>query len=66
MNVEFKTDKVDLKTSRKIGFRTFAIVTGNDTDSEYVKKSESEEGTIGAHGMLFRVNGAVTWARGAN
>jgi beta-galactosidase/beta-glucuronidase len=55
-----------LKSTRRIGFRVFALVTGNDTDPEYVKESQTESGTDGAHGMLYRVNGAAIWARGAN
>jgi hypothetical protein len=30
--------------TRRIGFRTVALVTGNDTDPEYVKKAAGEEG----------------------
>ena len=45
--------------------RVMALVTGNDTDSSFVQRAASEEGTEG-HGMMFRVNGAAIAARGAN
>eukprot|EP01062_Namystynia_karyoxenos_P017405 TRINITY_DN163_c0_g1_i1.p1 TRINITY_DN163_c0_g1~~TRINITY_DN163_c0_g1_i1.p1 ORF type:complete len:1043 (+),score=341.75 TRINITY_DN163_c0_g1_i1:110-3130(+) len=54
-----------VSAQRRIGFRTFAIVTGNDTDPQYVKDSEGADGTS-ALGMLFRVNGAAIFSRGAN
>jgi len=50
---------------RKMGFRYVALVTGNDTDPRYVEKAATEEGTE-LHGMMFRCNGAVIFARGAN
>jgi len=52
-------------TQRRAGFRYFALVTGNDTDPEYMKNARSEEGSS-AHGMYFRINGAVMWSKGAN
>ena len=51
--------------SRRIGFRYVALVTGNDTDPDYVQRAASEQGTE-LHGMFFRVNGAVLYTRGAN
>ena len=48
-----------------MGFRYFALVTGNDTDPSYVAKARASEGTS-EHGMYFRVNGALLWSRGAN
>lgn len=51
--------------SRLIGFRYAVIVTGNDTDPEYVKNSKDADGSSG-NGMFFRVNGAAVYARGAN
>lgn len=51
--------------SKTIGFRTLDLITFNDTDPETVQESIHQEGS-GNHGMFFRVNGAVTWARGAN
>lgn len=54
-----------LETSRKIGFRHVALVTGNDTDASYVAKASKEEGTDGL-GMFFRVNGAAIMSKGAN
>jgi hypothetical protein len=50
---------------RRVGFRMFALVTGNDTDPAYVKANEGTDGTDGL-GMLWRVNGAVIWCKGAN
>ncbi|CAE7271945.1 MANBA, partial [Symbiodinium pilosum] len=52
-------------TSRKIGFRYFALVTGNDTDPGYVARASTEEGTE-SQGMYFRINGVAFWSKGAN
>jgi beta-mannosidase len=54
-----------LTTSRTIGFRHFALVTGNDTNPEYVKQSVGQDGTS-TLGMFWRINGAPLWSRGAN
>ena len=54
-----------LSTSRRIGFRSFALVTGNDTDPTYVQRALGQDGTD-TQGMLFRVNGALIFSRGAN
>lgn len=54
------------KTSRRIGFRVFAVVTGNDTNPEYVRNNTGADGTNPGFGMLFRVNGAPIFSRGAN
>lgn len=54
-----------LQAQRRIGFRTFALVTGNDTDPSYVQRSLDADGTD-TQGMLFRVNGAAVFSRGAN
>lgn len=51
--------------TRKVGFRAAALVTGDDTDSEYVKSSRDAEGNSN-HGMYFRVNGHIILARGSN
>eukprot|EP01060_Flectonema_neradi_P011083 TRINITY_DN18146_c0_g1_i2.p1 TRINITY_DN18146_c0_g1~~TRINITY_DN18146_c0_g1_i2.p1 ORF type:complete len:922 (+),score=158.51 TRINITY_DN18146_c0_g1_i2:45-2768(+) len=50
---------------RRIGFRFFALVTGNDTDPTYVNNSKNADGTEDM-GMLVRVNGAVMFNRGGN
>ena len=50
---------------RRVGFRVFALVTGNDTDPAYVARAAAEEGTEG-FGMFWRVNGAPIMPRGAN
>ena len=54
-----------LKAVRRIGFRVFALVTGNDTDPAYVTKAAAEEGTSD-FGLFWRVNGAAVMPRGAN
>lgn len=54
-----------VSTARPVAFRYVALVTGNDTDAEWVAKAKMEEGTE-LHGMFFRVNGVVLYARGAN
>jgi beta-galactosidase/beta-glucuronidase len=51
--------------TKTIGFRTLDLITINDTDPAIVQESLNQEGS-GNHGMFFRVNGAVTWVRGAN
>lgn len=60
---EHQTDWVH----KKIGFRTCALVTVNDTDDSLVDKviQNKSEGS-GLHGMFLRVNGAAIWSRGAN
>merc|ERR1740121_939380 len=66
MNVTFTPKEGSaVSASRRVGFRYFALVTGNDTDASFVEKAKNEQGS-GEHGMYFRVNGAVTWSRGAN
>ena len=54
-----------VKSTRKVGFRTVALVTGNDTDPIYVERAAAQEGSD-THGMYFRINGAVTMALGAS
>lgn len=54
-----------VSASRRIGFRFIALVTGNDTDASYVAASKGKQGTDHV-GMIFRVNGAAIFARGAN
>ena len=52
---------------RRIGFRVFAIVTGNDTDPAWVAANTGADGTADPPlGMRFRVNGAAIFARGGN
>ena len=58
-------------TSRRLGFRVFALVTVNDTNATVVanKASNASTGQVndtGTHGMFFRVNGAPLYSRGAN
>eukprot|EP00730_Choanoeca_flexa_P008569 TRINITY_DN12506_c0_g2_i18.p1 TRINITY_DN12506_c0_g2~~TRINITY_DN12506_c0_g2_i18.p1 ORF type:complete len:975 (+),score=156.28 TRINITY_DN12506_c0_g2_i18:81-2927(+) len=54
-----------VSTSRRIGFRTFALVTGNDTNPGYVARNKNADGND-HQGMLWRVNGMVMLAKGAN
>jgi len=59
------TPSASVTAHRKVGFRYFALVTGNDTDPAYVTKAASEQGTD-SHGMYFRINGAAFWSKGSN
>jgi beta-galactosidase/beta-glucuronidase len=59
------TTSTTTAAERRLGFRTVALVTGNDTDPEYVKQAAGEEGAD-SHGMFYRVNGAAILARGGN
>ena len=59
------TSTSSIMGTRSIGFRHFALVTGNDTNPEYVKASVGQDGTSDL-GMFWRVNGAPIWSRGAN
>ena len=57
--------------TRRIGFRVFALVTVNDTNTTIVASNASKQVTgqandTGTHGMFFRVNGAPIYSRGAN
>ena len=54
-----------LQTSRRIGFRVFHIVTGNDTDPAWVEQHATDNGS-GRQGLRYRVNGEPIFARGAN
>lgn len=66
LNVSFTSQEGQaVATTRRVGFRYFALVTGNDTDASYVAKAKNAEGTS-FHGMFFRINGAAMWSRGAN
>ena len=59
------TTSSGISTSRNLGFRHFAIVTGNETDPNYVSNSTNQSGTSD-FGMHFRVNGVSVFSRGAN
>ena len=48
--------------SRRIGFRVFTLVTGNDTDPSTLAGKDGS----GSFTMRFKVNGADIWSRGAN
>jgi beta-mannosidase len=53
---------------KRIGFRTAALVTVDDTMEEAtLNQTLAAVGDgSGNHGMYFRVNGAMVWARGGN
>ena len=59
------SDSAVVGTTRRIGFRVFALVTGNDTAPGYAKANKDADGSD-THGMMFRVNGAAMYSRGAN
>lgn len=54
-----------LSATRRIGFKYFALVTGDDTAPGYIEKNKDTDGNDD-NGMFFRVNGAAFFARGAN
>jgi beta-galactosidase/beta-glucuronidase len=54
-----------ISTTRRVGFRHFALVTGNDTDPTYVTKNAGAEGSD-TLGMIWKVNGAAVMSKGAN
>ena len=54
-----------ITAGRRVGFRHFAVVTGDDTDPAYVKASVGKDGTDKL-GMLWRINGAAIFSKGAN
>ena len=57
------TPSASVSAHRRVGFRYFALVTGNDTDAAYVSQAAKEQGTD-SHGMYFRINGAAFWSKG--
>eukprot|EP01046_Picozoa_sp_COSAG06_P002943 COSAG06_NODE_108_length_23594_cov_43.013450_12_plen_1117_part_00 len=54
-----------VSATRRIGFRMFALVTGNDTNPEWLKNNTNGDGTD-TFGMYWRINGAAILAKGAN
>ena len=54
-----------LLARRRIGFRVFHIVTGNDTDPAWVRQHSHENGS-GQQGLRYRINGEPIFSRGAN
>ena len=53
MNVTFKPKAgAAVSTSRRVGFRYFALATGNDTDTSLVEKEKNEQGSE-SHGIYF-------------
>lgn len=51
-----------LSDARRIGFRVFTLVTGNDTDPSTLAGKDGQTHFT----MRFKVNGADVWSRGAN
>ena len=54
-----------VNATRMVGFRTVALVTGNDTDSAFRQRAAAEEGSEDFT-MFVRVNGEAVYTRGAN
>ena len=65
VNATLRLGAASVTASRKIGFRYAVLVTGDDTNAQYVQRAATEQGTE-LHGMMFRVNGAAMFTRGAN
>lgn len=51
---------------RRVGFRTAALVTVNDTNATVVQESTGANGSGSGFGLFFRINGAAIYARGGN
>ena len=54
-----------VSTTRRVGFRFFALVTGDDSDAEWRVHNADADGS-GLLTMRFRINGQSFFARGAN
>jgi beta-mannosidase len=52
--------------SRRIGFRTAYLTTGNDTDEAWVAANSNGNGYRDASTVMFRINGVPTVMRGGN
>ena len=59
------TKSYEFSTTRRFGFRFFALVTGNDTNSAYIAANKTADGSDWL-GMRYRINGAAFFARGSN
>ena len=59
------TSSSSLHSARRIGFRVFALVTGNDTDAAWVKANADANGSV-QMGVRYRINGEAIFSRGAN
>jgi beta-galactosidase/beta-glucuronidase len=53
------------ETTRTVGFRVMSLVTTNDTDPAERRRDATADGS-GTLGILWRINGAPIWSRGAN
>jgi beta-mannosidase len=65
ISATFVVGAVSVSTRRQVGFRTIAIVTGNDTDAVQRESMQRNDGSA-RFGHFWRVNGAAIYARGAN
>jgi len=66
VEVEFVPDSgPSVASARRVGFKYFVLVTGDDTAPGYIEKNKDADGND-SNGMFFRVNGAAFFARGAN
>jgi len=59
------SDNSQLADTRRIGFRTAWLVTGNDTNPEYVRNNLNTDGSD-SFGEMWRINGQAIFNRGAN
>ena len=66
-HLDQRTNRNSMWINTTIAFRSCHLVTIDDTNETLVNQTISShvEGS-GTHGMSFRVNGALVWARGAN
>jgi beta-galactosidase/beta-glucuronidase len=56
-----------VEATRRVGFRMFAIVTGDDADPAWIKNGTDGKDTgTGTLGMYWRINGAAILSKGAN
>ena len=65
VSVNISTANSTLLSARRVGFRVFAIVTGNDTDPNWVKDNAEANGSV-QMGLRYRINGEPIFSRGAN
>ena len=61
----YAQSNLTLRAIRRIGFRVFHIVTGNDTDLSWVQQHAADNGS-GQQGLRYRINGEPIFSRGAN
>lgn len=64
-NVRVVLGNNTVEDTRRIAFRVASMVTGNDTDSDYVKFNQNTDGSD-SFGLMWRINGQAIYNRGAN